>query len=144
MVDNSGAKASAKQLKGIFDQQGKMLGSGDKGRWVSNENLLDDVNIRPTESIDKLKADTIVEKYHSAAASRAHQNKSTPYTSIKNKEECGPWAEIAKFNQLLDYKIRLDNAEESKRKVTLQREFLDVQIRARQKGKEAESKMKTV
>ena len=41
------------------------------------------------------------------------------------------WAEVAKFNQLLDYKIRLDNAEQSKKKVELQKEYLDVQIKAK-------------
>ena len=47
------------------------------------------------------------------------------------------WAEVAKFNQLLDYKIKLDNAEEAKKKVELQKEYLDVQLRAKQREKQA-------
>ena len=56
-----------------------------------------------------------------------------PFASSKKKgdEHDGMWAEVAKFNQLLDYKIRLDNAEQSKKKVELQKEYLDVQIKAK-------------
>ena len=39
--------------------------------------------------------------------------------------EDAPWAEVAKFNQLLDMKIRLDEASEAKRKANMQREYLD-------------------
>ena len=44
-----------------------------------------------------------------------------PFTSNRKKgdDHEGMWAEVAKFNQLLDYKIRLDNAEQTKKKVEL-------------------------
>ena len=56
-----------------------------------------------------------------------------PFTSNRKKgdDHEGMWAEVAKFNQLLDYKIRLDNAEQTKKKVELQKEYLDVQIKAK-------------
>ena len=56
-----------------------------------------------------------MDKYRSvdATAQRMSANKSMPFTSIRKKadDQDGMWAEVAKFNQLLDYKIRLDNAE---------------------------------
>ena len=45
--------------------------------------------------------------------------------SMVSEEKEAAWAEVAKFNELLDYKIKLDNAEESRRKVELQKEYLD-------------------
>ena len=39
--------------------------------------------------------------------------------SMVSEEKEKAWAEAAKFNQLLDYKIQLDNAEEAKKKVNL-------------------------
>ena len=42
-----------------------------------------------------------------------------------NEEEDEPWAEVAKFNQLLDMKIKLDEASEVKRKANIQRAYLD-------------------
>ena len=40
-------------------------------------------------------------------------------------DEDEPWAEVAKFNQLLDMKIKLDEASEVKRKASMQRAYLD-------------------
>ena len=37
----------------------------------------------------------------------------------QNEEEDEPWAEVAKFNQLLDMKIKLDEASEHKRKANM-------------------------
>ena len=37
----------------------------------------------------------------------------------KVDEDDEPWAEVAKFNQLLDLKIRLDEASEMKRKANI-------------------------
>ena len=42
-----------------------------------------------------------------------------------NEEEDEPWAEVAKFNQLLEMKIKLDEASEQKRKANMQRAYLD-------------------
>ena len=39
--------------------------------------------------------------------------------SMVSEEKEAAWAEVAKFNELLDYKIKLDNAEESRKKVEL-------------------------
>ena len=39
--------------------------------------------------------------------------------SIASEDKESAWAEVAKFNQLLDYKIKLDNAEEAKKKVEI-------------------------
>ena len=36
-----------------------------------------------------------------------------------------PWAEVAKFNKLLDIKIKLDEATEYKRKANMQKAYLD-------------------
>ena len=36
-----------------------------------------------------------------------------------DNEEDEPWAEVAKFNQLLDIKIKLDEASEMKRKANI-------------------------
>ena len=41
------------------------------------------------------------------------------------EEDDEPWAEVAKFNQLLDMKIKLDEASEMKRKASMQRAYLD-------------------
>ena len=42
-----------------------------------------------------------------------------------NDPEEQKWAEVAKFNQLLDKKIKLDEASEFRRKANLQKMFLD-------------------
>ena len=42
-----------------------------------------------------------------------------------------PWDEVAKFNKLLDIKIKLDEASEQKRKVDIQRAYLDQQVQAK-------------
>lgn len=48
------------------------------------------------------------------------------YKSVNKKDsEDEPWAEIARFNQLLDIKIKLDEASELKRKADQQRAYLD-------------------
>ena len=39
-----------------------------------------------------------------------------------------PWAEVAKFNKLLDIKIKLDEASEMKRKANMQKAYLDQQV----------------
>ena len=39
--------------------------------------------------------------------------------SMASEEKEAAWAEVAKFNELLDYKIKLDNAEEQRKKVEL-------------------------
>jgi len=38
---------------------------------------------------------------------------------LKRNEEDEPWAEVAKFNQLLDMKIKLDEASEARRKADM-------------------------
>ena len=43
---------------------------------------------------------------------------------IGDKED-EPWAEVAKFNKLLDIKIKLDEATEMKRKANMQKAYLD-------------------
>ena len=48
------------------------------------------------------------------------QVKQPPMLLRKNvDEEDEPWAEVAKFNQLLDIKIKLDEASEMKRKANI-------------------------
>ena len=42
------------------------------------------------------------------------------------------WAEVARFNQLLDRKIKLDEASEFQRKANLQKVFLDSQLKQKE------------
>jgi len=44
---------------------------------------------------------------------------------MRRNDEDEPWAEVAKFNQLLDKKIRLDETTEKTRKANMQRAYLD-------------------
>ena len=48
--------------------------------------------------------------------------------SVGDKDDDEPWAEVAKFNKLLDIKIKLDEATELKRKANMQRAYLDQQV----------------
>ena len=48
--------------------------------------------------------------------SRAKLDHRVVYSGEKEDE---PWAEVAKFNQLLDIKIKLDEASEVKRKANM-------------------------
>ena len=58
-----------------------------------------------------------------ATASQDAQHKNHYF--LKNQSEEEPWAEIARFNQLLDIKIKLDEATEQKRKADIQKAYLD-------------------
>ena len=73
------------------------------------------------------------------SAAIAHSSRSM---ASEQKEKA--WAEAAKFNQLLDYKIQLDNAEEAKKKVNLQKEYLDVQLRVKQRENAARKQIKNI
>ena len=64
--------------------------------------------------------------------------------SMVSEQKEKAWAEAAKFNQLLDYKIQLDNAEEAKKKVNLQKEYLDVQLRSKQRENAARKQIKNI
>ena len=50
---------------------------------------------------------------------------------LVDSEEDEPWAEVAKFNQLLDLKIKLDEASDFKRKANVQKSYLDQQLKAK-------------
>ena len=50
---------------------------------------------------------------------------------LKRNEEDEPWAEIAKFNKMLDIKNKLDEVNDNKRKADMQRAYLDQQIQIR-------------
>lgn len=52
-------------------------------------------------------------------------------TVSKDPEE-QRWAEVARFNHLLDRKLKLEEVSESKRKAELQRKFLDSQIQVKE------------
>ena len=58
-----------------------------------------------------------------ATASQDAQYKN--HSFLKNQGDEEPWAEIARFNQLLDIKIKLDEATEQKRKADIQKAYLD-------------------
>ena len=64
--------------------------------------------------------------------------------SMVSEEKEAAWAEVAKFNELLDYKIKLDNAEEARKKVELQKEYLDVQLRAKEREQNARRRIKSI
>ena len=74
-----------------------------------------------------------------SSAAVAHSSR-----SMVSEQKEKAWAEAAKFNQLLDYKIQLDNAEEAKKKVNLQKEYLDVQLRAKQRENAARKQIKNI
>ena len=64
-------------------------------------------------------------------------NKNLHITGDKDDDE--PWAEVAKFNKLLDIKIKLDEATELKRKANMQKAYLDQQVQLKANlSKEAE------
>lgn len=65
--------------------------------------------------------------------SQTMQHSSTTLNSGKklrnrNEEAEEPWAEIARFNNLLEMKIKLDEASELKRKHNMQKAYLDQQV----------------
>ena len=74
-----------------------------------------------------------------SSAAVAHSSR-----SMVSEQKEKAWAEAAKFNQLLDYKIQLDNAEEAKKKVNLQKEYLDVQLRVKQRENAARKQIKNI
>ena len=59
-------------------------------------------------------------------------------------DEDEPWAEVAKFNQLLDMKIKLDEASEVKGKASMQRAYLDQQIQLKASNARIEQREKTL
>ena len=63
-----------------------------------------------------------MERLSGGASGSPVQNrvKKSPMLLRKNmNEDDEPWAEVAKFNQLLDLKIKLDEASEMKRKANM-------------------------
>ena len=66
-----------------------------------------------------------------AQAAASFDARNNNHSFLKNQADEEPWAEIARFNQLLDIKIKLDEASEQKRKADIQKAYLDQQVRVK-------------
>lgn len=50
---------------------------------------------------------------------------------MRRNEEDEPWAEVAKFNKLLEIRSKLDEVGQNKRRANMQRAYLDQQLQIR-------------